>query len=89
MKSGDVTVSNRLGHHSREATRLVNCASDFDAEVLIVRGARRVNGKSIMGVLTLAAAKGTELRIEADGPDEDVALDAVIQLIEDRFGEED
>ena len=89
MKSGDVTVSNRLGLHARAATRLVNCASDFDAEVLIVRGARRVNGKSIMGVLTLAAAKGTELRIEADGPDEDVALDAVIQLIEDRFGEED
>lgn len=89
MKSRDVTVCNRLGLHARAATKLVNCAARFDAEVYVVRGARRVNGKSIMGVLTLAAAKGQELTIEAEGSDESEALDAVIRLIEDRFEEED
>ncbi|MBT8065168.1 MAG: HPr family phosphocarrier protein [Gammaproteobacteria bacterium] len=89
MKTRDVTICNRLGLHARAATRLVNCAAEFEAEVWIVRGSRRINGKSIMGVLTLAAAKGTELRIEADGPDEDEALDALNCLVEDRFGEED
>jgi phosphocarrier protein len=89
MKTRDVTICNRLGLHARAATRLVNCASGFEADVWIVRGARRINGKSIMGVLTLAAAKGTELSIEADGPDEDEALDAMNRMVEDRFGEED
>jgi phosphocarrier protein len=89
MISGTLTVSNRLGLHARAATRLVNCASGFDSEIRISRGSRSVNGKSIMGVLTLAAAKGTDLSIDVDGPDEADAYEAIRNLIEERFGEED
>ena len=83
-----MTITNRLGLHARAATRLVNCASEFEAEILIRKGTRTVNGKSIMGVLTLAAATGTEITIEADGEDETSAMKAVIQLISNRFGED-
>jgi len=89
MISAPVTIVNKLGLHARAASRLVNCASGFAAEIDIVRGTRSVNAKSIMGVLTLAAAIGTELVIEADGPDEQQALDAVIALFRDRFGEDE
>lgn len=89
MISAAVTIVNKLGLHARAATRLVNCASDFTAEINLVRGTRRVNGKSIMGVLTLAAAKGTDLSIDVDGPDEADAYEAIRNLIEERFGEED
>jgi phosphocarrier protein len=88
MKSAEVTIVNRLGLHARAATRLVNCASTFSSEVFVKKGTRTVNGKSIMGVLTLAAGIGTELTIEADGADETDALDAVIRLIDNRFGED-
>lgn len=88
MISRDVTIINRLGLHARAATRLVNCASEFEAEVLLKKAARSVNGKSIMGVLTLAAATGTELTIETQGDDEQLAMDAVIRLINNRFGED-
>ena len=89
MISRNVNIINRLGLHARAATRLVNCASEFKAEVLVKKGTRSVNGKSIMGVLTLAAAIGTELTIETDGEDEDLAMAAVIQLINNRFGEDE
>ena len=88
MISAPVTIINKLGLHARAATRLVNCATAFESEIQIIRGARKVNSKSIMGVLTLAAATGAELLIEADGPDEEAALQAVVELINDRFGEE-
>jgi phosphocarrier protein HPr len=88
MISRNVIVINQLGLHARAATRLVNCASDFDSEIIIKKGPREVNGKSIMGVLTLAAATGTELTIEAEGTDEKHAVDAMIQLINNRFGED-
>ena len=88
MISMNVTIINRLGLHARAATRLVNCASNFVAEIIVKKGSRAVNGKSIMGVLTLAAATGTDLTIEADGADEQQALDAVIKLICNRFGED-
>ncbi len=88
MISRNVTIINRLGLHARAATRLVNCASEFDSEILVKKGPRSVNGKSIMGVLTLAASTGTELIIEADGNDEQLAVTALIQLIKDRFGED-
>ena len=88
MNARPVTIVNRLGLHARAATRLVNCASGFTADVRLVRGARSVNAKSIMGVLTLAAATGAELVVEADGPDEDAAVEAIVALIDDRFGEE-
>jgi phosphocarrier protein HPr len=89
MISRNVTIINRLGLHARAATRLVNCASEFISEIILKRGARSVNGKSIMGVLTLAAATGTDLTIEADGADEKQALDAVVKLISNRFGEDE
>ena len=88
MISRNVTVINQLGLHARAATRLVNCASDFDSEIMVRKGQRAVNGKSIMGVLTLAAAIGTELTIEAEGADEQQAIDALIRLINNRFGED-
>lgn len=89
MISAPVTVINKLGLHARAATRLVNCASGFEAEVNVVRGTRVVNAKSIMGVLTLAASKGTDLAIEAHGPDEQDAVAAVVALINGRFGEDE
>jgi len=89
MISADVTIVNKLGLHARAASRLVNCASGFASEIEIVRGTRSVNAKSIMGVLTLAAAIGTELMIAADGPDEQQAIEAVVALFEDRFGEDE
>jgi phosphocarrier protein HPr len=87
MISSNVTIINRLGLHARAATRLVNCASEFTSEIIVKRGTRSVNGKSIMGILTLAAATGSELTIEANGVDEEQALDAVVRLISNRFGE--
>ena len=87
MISAPVTVVNKLGLHARAATKLVNCASGFDAEVSVAKGARKVNAKSIMGVLTLAASLGTELLVETEGPDEEVALQAITGLFADYFGE--
>jgi len=87
--SRNVTIINRLGLHARAATRLVNCASEFNADVLLKKGQRSVNGKSIMGVLTLAAAAGTELTIETNGDDAQLAMTALIGLINNRFGEDE
>ena len=87
MISEPVTVINKLGLHARAATKLVNCASGFEAEVNVIRGTRVVNAKSIMGVLTLAASRGTDLLIEAHGPDEEAALQAGLGLFNDYFGE--
>jgi len=89
MISRPVTIINKLGLHARAATRLVNCASGFQCEVWINNGEKNVNGKSIMGVLTLAASKGTELTIEAEGPDESNAIEEIAALVNDRFGEEE
>ena len=87
MISTNVTIVNKLGLHARAASRLVNCASGFVADIEIARGTRSVNAKSIMGVLTLAAAIGTELVLQADGPDEQQAVEALSTLFQDRFGE--
>ena len=89
MITATVTIVNKLGLHARAASRLVNCASGFAAEIDIVRGTRSVNAKSIMGVLTLAAGLGTELVIQADGHDEQQAVDAVTALFRERFGEDE
>ncbi len=89
MISRSVTIVNELGLHARAATRLVKCASVFEAELWIKNGEKTINGKSIMGVLTLAASKGTVLVIESDGPDREDALQAIYQLINDRFGEDE
>jgi phosphocarrier protein len=89
MISRPVTIINKLGLHARAATRLVNCASGFQCEVWINNGEKNVNGKSIMGVLTLAASKGTKLTIEAEGSDESNAIEEIATLVNDRFGEEE
>jgi phosphocarrier protein len=83
-----VTIINKLGLHARAASKLVSCASAFASEVWLRRSGREINGKSIMGVLTLAAGEGTELEVRVDGPDEGVAMATLEQLIESRFGEE-
>ena len=89
MIAGNVTIVNKLGLHARAASRLVNCASGYASEIRLVKGTRAVNAKSIMGVLTLAAAKGSELVIEAEGADQQQALEALTTLIEGRFGEDE
>lgn len=89
MKELRTTIVNRLGLHARAATQLVSCASRFKSEIWISLGDRRVNGKSIMGVLTLAATMGSSIVIEAEGEDEDEAAAAVEQLIRNRFDEEE
>ena len=83
-----IRLVNRLGLHARAASRLVRLAGEFRSEVWLTRDQRRVNAKSIMGVLMLAAPCGTELELECSGPDEDQALAALRELIDSRFGEE-
>ena len=89
MISGTVTIVNKLGLHARAATRLVNCASAFECEVWIGNGEKSVNGKSIMGILTLAASRGTDLTIEADGMDKKEAIESIVELVKSRFGEDE
>lgn len=81
------TIINNLGLHARAAAKFVNAASAFNADILVRKNGREVNGKSIMGVMMLAAAKGTEIIVEADGEDADAALVAIGNLIADYFGE--
>lgn len=83
------TIINRLGLHARAATQLVNCASAFKGDVWLQVGEKRVNGKSIMGVLTLAATQGTEITIQTGGEDAEAAAKAVFELIQNRFNEEE
>ncbi len=85
----EVTIVNRLGLHARAAARFVETASRFQAEVQVIRGERQVNGKSIMGVMMLAAANGTRLSLEAHGEDAAQAIEALRQLVAERFGEAD
>lgn len=88
MPTIDVTIINRLGLHARAAARLVSLASAYDAHIELERNGRRVNGKSIMGVMMLAAAQGSQLTIHAEGNDAKQALEALRALISNRFGEE-
>lgn len=87
--SKTVTIMNKLGLHARAAAKFVACASHFGASIEVSRGAKTVNGKSIMGVMMLAASQGTDLKISADGEDANSALSALESLISDRFGEEE
>ena len=82
-----VTISNRLGLHARASAKLTKLAGSFPCEVWISRGERRVNGKSIMGVMMLAAGIGTTVLIETDGEREEEAHRALLALIADKFGE--
>lgn len=83
----DITIINRLGLHARAAAKLVSTATGFDSEIFVERNGQRVNGKSIMGVMMLAASQGVQITLEANGADEQQALDALQALILDKFGE--
>jgi len=87
MLERDIEITNKLGLHARASAKLTQTASRFQAEVWLSRNGRRVNGKSIMGVMMLAAARGTTLHLDVSGPDEADAMAAVVALIEDKFGE--
>jgi phosphocarrier protein HPr len=87
MASIEAEIVNRLGLHARAAAKLTHVASGFQAEIWISRSGRRVNAKSIMGVMMLAAGKGSKVMLEAEGGDADAALAALTKLIADRFGE--
>ena len=87
MKEIQAIIVNRLGLHARPSAALTQTATRFKSDVWVSKGARRVNGKSIMGVMMLAAARGATLKVEADGPDEDAALAALAELIASGFGE--
>ena len=82
-----VKVSNKLGLHARASAKLTQLASRFQSSVWIERNGRRVNAKSIMGVMMLAAGMGSTVEIETDGPDEQAALDEIGNLFDDKFGE--
>jgi len=87
MLEQDIVVSNRLGLHARASAKLVQLVQGFKATVWLVDRGREVNAQSIMGVMMLAAAMGTPLTIRADGPDEEQALAAVVELFERKFDE--
>ncbi|MCU0769306.1 MAG: HPr family phosphocarrier protein [Burkholderiaceae bacterium] len=87
MITRDFTVSNKLGLHARPSAQITQAASRYTAEVWLSRNGRRVNAKSIMGVMMLAAGQGSVLTVEADGPDESAAVEAVGELINSGFGE--
>lgn len=80
-------VSNKLGLHARASAKLTKLAGSYSCEVWITRGERRVNAKSIMGVMMLAAGLGSTVEIETNGPDEQGAMDALLALMADKFGE--
>jgi phosphocarrier protein HPr len=82
-----VTISNKLGLHARASAKLTKLAGSFPCEVWMSRGERRVNAKSIMGVMMLAAGIGTEVTLETHGEQEQAAADALLALINDKFGE--
>ncbi|MFY9260653.1 MAG: HPr family phosphocarrier protein [Gallionella sp.] len=87
MLQQDALIINKLGLHARASAKLTQLASSFQCEVMLSRNNRRINAKSIMGVMMLAAAKGTTINIETNGADEAQAMQALLALINDYFGE--
>ncbi len=87
MQKRDIEITNKLGLHARASAKITQTATRFQCEVNLLRNDRRVNAKSIMGVMMLAAGKGITIQIETDGPDEADAMRALVALIEDKFGE--
>jgi len=88
MQQRDVEIMNKLGLHARPSARLTQLASSFKSDVFMARNGRRINAKSIMGVMMLAAAKGSTVTLETNGEDEQEAIDALAGLITSGFGEE-
>jgi phosphocarrier protein HPr len=87
MPSAESTIVNKLGLHARAAAKLTHLAGTYKSEIWLSRSGRRVNAKSIMGVMMLAAGQGSSVLIEADGADAEQAIAALIKLIADKFGE--
>lgn len=87
--SRDIEIINKLGMHARAAAKFVKVASEFSSNVEIERNGQRVNGKSIMGVMMLAANKGSMITLHMDGDDEQRGMDKIVDLINDRFGEDE
>jgi len=83
----DILIDNKLGLHARASAKFVQLASEFNSEISLSRNGQKVNGKSIMGIMMLAAAKGTELELCAEGTDENTALSSLSGLVNDLFGE--
>jgi phosphocarrier protein HPr len=87
MQQREVEIVNKLGLHARASAKLTQLAGSYQCEVWLSRNGRRVNAKSIMGVMMLAAAKGSKVVVETDGTDEEEAMQALVRLIGDKFGE--
>jgi len=87
MPETDAEIVNKLGLHARAAAKFVQTAQRFSADVKVSRGTKEVNGKSIMGVMMLAAGMGSSIRIRTEGEDADAALEALLALVAERFGE--
>jgi phosphocarrier protein len=87
MIQTSITISNKLGLHARASAKLTKLAGGFRSDIFISRGDRRVNAKSIMGVMMLAAGIGSSVELETDGPDEQAAQEAITALVNDKFGE--
>ncbi|MCX2865750.1 MULTISPECIES: HPr family phosphocarrier protein [unclassified Roseateles] len=87
MLKSTLTISNKLGLHARASAKLTKLAGGFQCEVFMSRNGRRVNAKSIMGVMMLAAGMGSQVELEVEGPDEQAAQDAITALVNDKFGE--
>ncbi|MGB9735565.1 MAG: HPr family phosphocarrier protein [bacterium] len=88
MKEGNFVISNKLGFHARAAAQFVKVANSYECEIYVYKNGDKANGKSILGLLTLAAGKGSTLRIVTEGKDEEMALLSLKRLIENKFGEE-
>jgi phosphotransferase system HPr (HPr) family protein len=88
MTRREVTIRNRLGLHARAAARFVHTANRFRSRVLVTRSGRSMDGKSILGILLLAASQGSQLEVGAEGEDEEAAVAALVELVETGFGEE-
>ena len=89
MLEDEVTICNKLGLHARAAAKFVATASEFESEIEIEKSGKRVNGKSIMGVMMLAASKGTQIKIFINGSDAEPAMQKIKTLVLDKFGEEE
>ncbi len=89
MARADIEIPNKLGLHARASAKLTQLASSYESEVWMEKGPRRINAKSIMGVMMLAAGKGSMVVVETTGSDEQEALEAILKLINDKFGEEE
>ena len=87
MIKSTLIISNKLGLHARASAKLTKLASSFESEIYMSRNGRRVNAKSIMGVMMLAAGIGSEVEVETDGTDEQAAMAAIATLVNDKFGE--